>query len=110
MKYTQLGEFEELVLLVIGSLGENAYSISIKEELKKHTKRNPSIGALHSAFSRLEKKGFVESYEGGATNKRGGRSKRFYSMTTYGRKAVDQSFELRSSLYNSLPQLGLTSE
>lgn len=110
MKYTQLGEFEELVLLVIGSLGENAYSISIKEELKKLTKRNPSIGALHSSFNRLQKKGFVESYEGGATNKRGGRSKRFYSMTTYGRKAVDQSFELRSTLYNTLPQLGLSGE
>ena len=97
-------------MLVIGSLGENAYSISIKEELKNRTKRNPSIGALHSAFNRLEKKGFVESYEGGATNKRGGRSKRFYNMTTYGRKAVDQSFELRSSLYNTLPQLGLSGE
>ncbi len=108
MKYTQLGEFEELVLLVIGSLGDNAYSISIKEELKRHTKRNPSIGALHSAFNRLEKKGFLESYEGGATNKRGGRSKRFYLITTYGRKALDDSFELRSTLYHSLPQLGLS--
>ncbi len=108
MKYTQLGEFEELVLLIIGSLGENAYSISIKEEFKRHTKRNPSIGALHSAFNRLEKKGFLESYEGGATNKRGGRSKRFYIITAYGRKALDDSFELRSTLYHSLPQLGLS--
>lgn len=110
MKYTQLGEFEELVLLVIGSLGDNAYSISIKEEIKKHTKRNPSIGALHSAFNRLEKKGFVESYEGGATTKRGGRSKRFYLMTAHGRKALDQSFELRSTLYHSLPQFGFTGD
>lgn len=110
MKYTQLGEFEELVLLIIGSLGENAYSISIKEEFKQHTKRNPSIGALHSAFNRLEKKGFLESHEGGATNKRGGRSKRFYVITTYGRKALDDSFKLRSTLYHSLPQLGLSSE
>lgn len=110
MKSTQLGEFEELVLLVIGSLRDNAYSISIKEELKRHTKRNPSIGALHSAFNRLEKKGFLESYEGGATNKRGGRSKRYYSLTAYGRKALDQSFELRSSLYHTLPQLGISSE
>ncbi len=108
MKYTQLGEFEELVLLIIGSLGDSAYSISIKEEFKRHTKRNPSIGALHSAFNRLEKKGFLESYEGGATNKRGGRSKRFYVITAYGRKALDDSFELRSTLYHSLPELGLS--
>ncbi|MEQ9402955.1 MAG: helix-turn-helix transcriptional regulator [Cyclobacteriaceae bacterium] len=110
MKFTQLGEFEELVLLVIGSLGSEAYSISIKQALKEHTKRNPSIGALHSAFNRLEKKGFLESYEGGATNKRGGRSKRFYTLTAYGRKALDLSYQVRSQLYHTLPQLGLTNE
>ncbi|MEP5614243.1 MAG: helix-turn-helix transcriptional regulator [Cyclobacteriaceae bacterium] len=110
MKSTQLGEFEELVLLVIGSLKDNAYSISIKEELKEHTKRNPSIGALHSAFNRLEKKGFLKSFEGGATNKRGGRSKRFYQITAHGRKALDHSYELRSSLYHTLPKLGLSGE
>lgn len=110
MTSTQLGEFEELVLLVIGSLKDNAYSISIREELKRHTKRNPSIGALHSAFNRLEKKGFLESHEGGATNKRGGRSKRFYLLTAHGRKALDYSHHLRSTLYNALPKLGLSNE
>ena len=108
MKYTQLGEFEELVLLVIGALGEEAYSISIKEELKAKTKRNPSIGALHSALNRLQKKGFVKSYEGGATNVRGGRRKRYYSMTMEGRKALDASYNLRSVLYQSLPKLNFS--
>ncbi|MEO9869852.1 PadR family transcriptional regulator [Ekhidna sp.] len=106
MKHTQLGEFEELVLLVVGSLHENAYSISIKAELKEKTKRNPSIGALHSALNRLEKKGFITSYEGGATTERGGRRKRFYQITAFGRKALDQSYELRSSLYHTLPNIG----
>ena len=110
MKHTQLGEFEELVLLIIGALRDNAYSISIKLELKEHTGRNPSIGALHSALNRLEKKGFVESYEGGATSERGGRRKRFYTITAYGRKALDQSFELRSMFYHRLPKLGWGSE
>ena len=110
MKHTQLGEFEELVLLVIGSLRDNAYSISIKTELKKHTGRNPSIGALHSALNRLEKKGFLESHEGGATQERGGRRKRFYQMTAFGKKALDQSYELRSSLYHTLPDIGFAGE
>ncbi|MEM9719555.1 MAG: helix-turn-helix transcriptional regulator [Bacteroidota bacterium] len=110
MKYTQLGEFEELVLLVIGSLGEASYSISIKEELKAKTQRNPSIGALHSALNRLQKKGFIESHVGGATNERGGRRKRFYKMTALGRKALDTSYEMRSSLYKSLPKLDLSNE
>ena len=104
MKHTQLGEFEELVLLVVGNLDDDAYSISIKNMLKEKTKRSPSIGALHSALNRLEKKGFITSHEGGATNERGGRRKRFYEITSYGRKALDQSFELRSSLYHTLPK------
>ena len=110
MKYTQLGEFEELVLLVIGTLGEEAYSISIKETLKERTGRNPSIGALHSALNRLEKKGFINSHIGGATKVRGGRRKRFYQITAYGRKALDLSYELRSALYHSLPKLNLSNE
>ena len=110
MKYTQLGEFEELVLLVIGTLGEASYSISIKEELKEKTGRNPSIGAMHSALNRLQKKGFIDSYVGGATQERGGRRKRFYKITAHGRKALDTSYELRSSLYHSLPKLNLSNE
>ena len=106
MKYTQLGEFEELVLLVVGNLNDNAYSISIKKTLQEKTKRNPSIGALHSALNRLEKKGFITSHEGGSTTERGGRRKRFYEITSFGRKVLDQSYALRSSLYHSLPQLG----
>lgn len=105
MKHTKLGEFEELVLLLVGSLHDNAYSISLKKELKEKTKRNPSIGALHSALNRLEKKGFIASHEGGATAERGGRRKRFYQITAFGRKALDQSYELRSSLYLSLPNV-----
>ncbi|SNT17115.1 DNA-binding transcriptional regulator, PadR family [Ekhidna lutea] len=110
MKHTQLGEFEELVLLIVGSLHDNAYSISIKNELKEKTKRNPSIGALHSALNRLEKKGFISSHEGGATAERGGRRKRFYQITAFGRKALDQVYELRSSLYQTLPNVSYAGE
>jgi DNA-binding PadR family transcriptional regulator len=110
MKSTQLGEFEELVLLIIGSLRDDAYSISIKNGLKQHTKRDPSIGALHSALNRLANKGFINSHEGGATKERGGRRKRFYQITAEGRGALDISFEMRSTLYNTLPQLGLSNE
>ncbi len=110
MKHTQLGEFEVLVLLVIGKLQDDSYSITIKKELEAQTGRKPSIGALHSALNRLQKKGFIDSFEGGATKERGGRRKRFYSITAYGRKALDHSYELRSNLYHSLPKLSLSNE
>ncbi len=105
MKHTHLGEFEELALLIVGNLDGNAYSISIKNILKQKTNRNPSIGALHTALSRLEKKGFISSKEGGATTLRGGRRKRYYTITAAGRRSLDQSFQLRSSLYLTLPKL-----
>ena len=87
MKFSRLGEFEELVLLTIGALNDQAYSVSIKKEIQAHTGRSPGIGALHSALSRLEKKGFVSSFEGGATKERGGRRKRYYHITGAGKRS-----------------------
>ena len=105
MKGTYLGEFEELVLLIIGALGEEAYSISIQKELKERTGRNPSIGAMHSALNRLENKGFISSFEGGATKERGGRRKRFYQITAAGKSAVARNHELRFGLIKLIPGL-----
>lgn len=103
MKGTHLGEFEELVLLVIGALDDDAYSISIKEYLLAKTGRNPSIGAMHSALNRLESKGFIKSHEGGATQERGGRRKRYYIITAAGKAALSEAYQLRSGLYKLIP-------
>lgn len=105
MKHTQLGAFEELVLLTIGVLQKDAYGVSIKKELQAHTGKIPSIGALHSALSRLEKKGFIDSYEGGATKERGGRRKRYYTITAAGKKALVVSKELRNNLFDQIPNI-----
>ena len=105
MKFTRLGEFEELVLLTIGALHSDAYSISIKKELQACTGQKPSIGALHSALNRLEKKGFISSQEGGATNKRGGRRKRYYQVTGAGKEALVASYQLRTGLFQRIPGL-----
>ena len=107
MKFTRLGEFEELVLLTIGALHDKAYSISIKKEIESCTGQKPSIGALHSALHRLESKGFILSQEGGATNKRGGRRKRFYQITGMGKEALVTSYKLRSSLFHRISGLQL---
>ena len=103
MKGTNLGEFEELVLLTIGVLQEEAYGIAIKTDIKKRTGRNPSIGALHSALSRLEKKGFLISNMEGATKDRRGRRKRFFSLTNFGVKTLREIYELRKEMVTSLP-------
>jgi PadR family transcriptional regulator PadR len=105
MKGSNLGEFEELVLLTIGALANDAYGVSIKDLIAEKTKRNPSIGALHSALSRLEDKGYIKTEIGEATKVRGGRRKKYYQITIAGKEALRVSNELRTELYNLIPKL-----
>ncbi len=105
MKGINLGEFEELVLLTVGALYEQAYGVSVMEEIKDKTNRNVNISAVHTALKRLEEKGFVESRMGGATNERGGRRKRYFLLTSEGKKALDQAQEVRMQFYNRIPNM-----
>jgi len=107
MKRNYLGEFEELVLITVASLQDEAYGVSIMNEIAKQTGRNPNISAVHEALRRLDSKGFVKSKMGGATAQRGGRRKRMFTLTASGRKVVDQTIELRVQLYNRVPGYSL---
>lgn len=102
MKGDSLGELEELVLLTVGSLFERAYAIIILDEIKEHAKRNLDVTAVHSVLRRLEKKGYVNSTMGGATADRGGRRKRFFTLTVAGRKVIDDTMVIRMELYKKL--------
>lgn len=105
MRGEHLGELEELVLLTIGSLYEEAYALAILEEIVKHTNRSMDVTAVHAVLRRLEKKGYAQSEMGGATKERGGRRKRFFVLTPEGRKVLDNTMELRLFLYNKMPKL-----
>ena len=104
MKGTHLGEFEELVLLVVGILNGNAYGITVMDEIKQHTGRKASISTIHSTLARLEKKGFIESHVGGASATRGGRSKRIYKINAEGQQALEKAKFQREKLWNLLPK------
>lgn len=106
MKGANLGEFEELVLLSIGVLKEEAYGITIKAYLKEKTGRDPSIGALHSALTRLENKGYLTSRMEGATEDRRGRRKKYYSLTAYAVETLRNLHSLRSEMINLIPNPG----
>lgn len=104
-----LGEFEELVLLTIASLNDDAYGVSIKESIETRSDRSISIGALHSTITRLEEKGFLKSWLGEPTQERGGRRKRYYEVTHQGKVALHHMKELRDDLWKiSLPNLSIT--
>jgi PadR family transcriptional regulator PadR len=107
MKETRLGEFEEVILLLVGILGDKeAYAYKIADEFNSQTGRSVSIGSVHSTLSRLEGKGFLSAKFGEATAKRGGRRKRIYTITAYGRRALATSMEFKMSLWKQYPALG----
>lgn len=104
MKDQSLGEFEELVLLMVGALHDKAYGVAILESLEAKTAKRFNISAIHVALKRMEDKGFVKSRYGGITENRGGRRKKFYVITALGRKVLDHRFDLRTALYHKIPK------
>ncbi|MDN5211225.1 helix-turn-helix transcriptional regulator [Fulvivirgaceae bacterium BMA12] len=105
MKGTQLGEFEELVLLIVGVLFPEAYGLGIRQEINDQTGRKVAIGAIHSALNRLESKGYLKSELANATHERGGRRKRLFHITVAGKRALEKNHEIRNSLWNQIPDL-----
>lgn len=105
MKGTNLGEFEELVLLTVAALMEEAYSVAICDELSKHSKRTVKLGVVHAVLNRLEEKGLIKSHLGDPTSTRGGKRKRFYQLTIPGKSALVRAKELRDELWNRIPSL-----
>jgi PadR family transcriptional regulator PadR len=107
MKGERLGEFEELILLAVCNLRDNAYGVTIQETLDREAGRPVSVGAVYAALDRLERKGYVSSWVGGATDERGGRRKRYYRATNAGFDAVAEMREVRERLWRGLDDLGL---
>ena len=103
-KYS-IGEFEEVVLLTVAVLFENAYGISIKEEIENRLNRKVSVGAMRTALNRLEKKAFLKSEFGETTAIRGGKRKRYFKVTHLGKIALDRVMETRRHLWESIPSI-----
>ncbi|MEM9339247.1 MAG: helix-turn-helix transcriptional regulator [Bacteroidota bacterium] len=107
MGKSNLGEFEELVLLTVMILQKEAYILKIKDELLAQAKRKSAMGALHVTLSRLEEKGFLTSDMAGATKERGGRRKRIYELTAAGKSILSEIHETRNSMWRQIPNFAL---
>jgi len=104
MKGENLGEFEELTLLMVANLANDAYGISIRGEIKKLSGRSVSLSAVHTTLHRLEKKGYLLSrYDNSYITVRGGRPKLVFIITGNGMEALNHSRELRNQLWNTIP-------
>ena|SRR5687767_15227591 len=97
-----LGNFEEIVLLAILNLDAEAYGAKIRQSVKDATGRSVSIGAIYATLDRLERKGFVASWQGEATPERGGRPKRYFRVENTGRRALYETESSRKKLLGKL--------
>jgi len=107
-KQDSLGEFEQLVLLAVLRLGEDAYGMRIREEIENRTGRSAAIGAVYITLDRLIAKKYVSSFLGEATPERGGRAKRFYQVEGAGMRALQNSqlalTRMKEGLQHLLPE------
>jgi len=109
MRKKYIGELEEVVLLVVVMLQEEAYGVAITKEINQQLNRSISVSAVHATLHRLEEKGFIASYMGGATAERGGRRKRFFKVTKEGSQILTEIQESRKLLWSQLPPNALLS-
>jgi PadR family transcriptional regulator, regulatory protein PadR len=103
MRKTYLGEFEEIVLLTVAVLDDDAYGVTITQEIEEKTGRSVGFNTVHTTLQRLENKGFLSSKMGGATAERGGRRKRFFRLTVAGGAALKEVKTIRTRLWEALP-------
>ncbi len=108
MSQFHLGEFEEIVLLTVTLLNGEAYGLSIIEEIETRLNRNVSLGAIQTVLKRLENKSLISSEFGEATKIRGGKRKRYYSITAEGKKILRITKDQRLDLWNAIPKTILT--
>lgn len=105
MEKSYLGEFEELVLTIVGILEEEAYGNAIVQEFKNQLNRDVNLSAVHITLYRLEDKGLMKSEMRGATSTRGGRRKRYFKISNAGINLIHELQEQRQKLWKLFPQM-----
>ena len=104
MKGDRVGEFEELTLLAVRALGDDAYAVAIQQFIERGTQRDVTMGAVYAALDRLEHKGHVRSAFGEPTPVRGGKPKRMFTLTAVGARALRQLRTQREAMWRAIEQ------
>lgn len=100
-----MGEFEQIVLLAILRLGDEAYGVPIRLDIERRTGRSLTVGALYRTLDRLEDKGYVSSAFSNPTAERGGRSRRYFTVKPLGLRTLRASREALTAMWDGLERL-----
>lgn len=103
MKRTYLGEFEEIVLLLVAGFDGEAYGVGLTHKLNEETDRSVRLNQVHAALHRLQEKGMVASRLGDPTPERGGRRKLLFTVTADGYQTLQDIRAVRTQLWNGVP-------
>jgi PadR family transcriptional regulator, regulatory protein PadR len=101
-KAPALGDFEQLILLGVLRLGDEAYGVAIRQEIHRRSGRDVSINAVYTTLDRLERKGLLESWVGDPTPERGGRRKKFYALRPAGVAQLRQAYRAFTAMADGL--------
>jgi len=99
-----LGDFEQLVMLGVMQLGDEAYGARIRREIHTRSGRDVSINAVYTTLDRLESKGFLRSWDGAPTPQRGGRRRKFYAPRAPGVAALRQAYRAFTAMSKGLEE------
>jgi DNA-binding PadR family transcriptional regulator len=98
----EISKAEEMVLLAILRLGEEAYGISIRKQIRKDTKKDYTYGTLYGLLRQMERKGYIRKHKGEPLPKKGGRSKSYFKLTRMGGRALKEAMELHARLWKDV--------
>ena len=105
MRGTYLGELEELIMLHIALLYDEAYGVAIMKEIKRRCNRAITISTVHAVLTRLQEKGFVTSRYAGESTERGGRRKHLFRLSISGQKALKEVRSQRNNIWDDIPSI-----
>lgn len=108
---SHLGEFEQLILFALLRLGDDAYGVTVREEIAERTGRDVAQGAVYTALNRLEERGLVRSRIAETTPERGGRRRKYYELEPVGARSLQRSFgQIQDMATGVLPKLARLAE
>lgn len=97
-----LGEFEQIVLLAVAGLDGEGYGVSVRQEIERRTGRDVTVGSVYATLARLEAKGFIASWEGAPTPRRGGRARRHFRIRPEGVRALRTSRGMLDRMWDAV--------
>ena len=101
----EISKAEEMVLLAIWRLADEAYGVSIRRQIQKNTNKDYTYGTLYGLLRQMERKGYIKKIKGEPLPKKGGRSKSYFKLTSVGIRSLKDANELHKRMWKDINEL-----